>query len=96
MESRMARVEQHNIEQDRRLKNLEHSNEALMELTLVTRELADTVKRLAEIQEKHDNRIASLELEPGKKILKLKDSAITNILMLAVGMLAGSIFDVLF
>lgn len=76
----VAKLQQQNIEQERRLKNLERNNKAIVDLTYVTKELAETVKQLAEIQEKHDKRIDELERAPGENLLKLKNTVVIGIL----------------
>lgn len=71
----LGQMQQQNIEQDRRLKNLERSTETLSELTFITKDLVEAVKNMTEIQKAHSNRLEALERAPGERLLSLKNTA---------------------
>lgn len=77
--SQVARLEQQNTEQDRRIKNLEHNHEAICQLTYVTKNLLEAVKELTSSYEGHEKRLIQLERAPGDKLLKIKDAVILAI-----------------
>ena len=83
----VAKLQQQNKEQDRRLKNLEHSTETLSELTFVTRDLVEAVKNMTEVQRAHSERIELLERAPGDKLVSIKNTFVVAI----VSAVAGSV-----
>lgn len=84
-EAKLAKLEQQNLEQDRRLKNLEHNHEAICQLTFVTQNLLEAVKELTSSYEGHEKRIMQLERAPGDKLLKVKDAFILAIASAVAG-----------
>ena len=48
LEAVVAALKQQNLEQDRRLKNLERTNKAISELTFVTKDLVEAVQKLTQ------------------------------------------------
>lgn len=83
----VAKLQQQNKEQDRRLKNLEHSTETLSELTFITRDLVDAVKNMTEVQKAHSERLELLERAPGDKLVSIKNTFVVAI----VSAIAGAI-----
>ena len=79
-EADIAALKQQNIEQDRRLKNLERTNKAISELTFVTKDLVEAVQKLTEVQQAHDDRLDKLERAPGEHLIKMKDTILVSIL----------------
>lgn len=84
----VARLEQQNKEQDRRIKNLEHSTEALSELTFITRDLVDAVKNMTEVQKAHSERLELLERAPGDKLVSIKNTFVIAIVSAIAGGIA--------
>ena len=72
----LAKLDQQNTEQDRRLKNLEHNHEAICQLTYVTQDLLEAVKELTNSYRGHEQRLLKLERAPGDKLLRIKDAVI--------------------
>lgn len=72
----LAKLDQQNTEQDRRLKNLEHNHEAICQLTYVTQDLLEAVKELTNSYRGHEQRLLQLERAPGDKLLRIKDAVI--------------------
>ena len=70
----VATLKQQNMEQDRRIKNLEHNHDAICQLTYVTKDLLEAVKELTASYENHDKRITQLEKAPGDNLLKIRDA----------------------
>lgn len=91
----IAKLEQQNTEQDRRLKNLEHNHEAICQLTYVTKDLLEAVKELTSSYEGHEKRIMQLEKAPGEKLLKIKDAVILAIASALGGGLITWIFQMI-
>ena len=84
-EALLAKLEQQNLEQDRRLKNLEHTYKAISELTYVTKDLVEAVRKLTEIQQTHDNRLIALEHAQGDHLIKVKSTISLSLLSAACG-----------
>ena len=87
LEAAVAALKQQNLEQDRRLKNLERTNKAISELTFVTKELVEAVQKLTEVQQAHDARLERLERAPGEHLVKIKDTIVVAIISAACGAL---------
>lgn len=85
LEAMVATLKQQNLEQDRRLKNLERTNKAISELTFVTKDLVEAVQKLTEVQQAHDERLARLERAPGDHLIKVKDTIVVGIISAACG-----------
>ena len=59
-----------------------------MQLTVVTKELANTVKQVVEIQKAHTERITYLESRPGRNLINLKNTIVTAIVSACCGGIA--------
>lgn len=81
----VAALKQQNLEQDRRLKNLERTNKAISELTFVTKDLVEAVQKLTEVQQAHDTRLDRLERAPGDHLIKIKDTIVVGLISAACG-----------
>lgn len=91
---RIAKLEQQNNEQDRRLKGLEKNHDAISQLTYVTKDLLEAVKELTSCYDAHEKRLVQLEHAPGTKLLKIKDAIVLALLAALCGGLVTWIINI--
>lgn len=81
------RVEAEDHRQNRRLEILEEQTKQFTDLVLSVRELAQSVKQLAEIQKVQGEKLDELESRDGKMWRRASSLVITSIIGLVVGYL---------
>lgn len=81
------RVEAEDCRQNRRLEILEEQTKQITDLVLSVRELAYSVKQLAEIQKVHGEKLDELESRDGEMWRKVSGYVITSIIGLVIGYL---------
>lgn len=81
------RVEAEDHRQDERLENLEEQTTRFTDLVLSVRELAQSVKQLAEIQKAQGEKLDELESRDGEMWRRVSGYVITSIIGLVVGYL---------
>lgn len=95
-ETLIAKLEQQNIDQDRRLKNLERTYNAISELTYVTKDLVEAVQKLTEVQKIHDDRLITLEHAQGDHLVKIKSTIALSLISALCGAFATWFITTLF
>lgn len=81
------RVEAEDNRQNERLENLEEQTKQFTDLVLSVRELAQSVKQLAEIQKAQGEKLDELESRDGEMWRRVSSYVITSIIGLVVGYL---------
>lgn len=81
------RVEAEDNRQNKRLENLEEQTKQFTDLVLSVRELAQSVKQLAEIQKAQGEKLDELESRDGEMWRRVSGYVITSIVGLIVGYL---------
>lgn len=81
------RVEAEDRRQDKRLEILEEQTKQFTDLVLSVRELAQSVKQLAEIQKAQGEKLDELESRDGEMWRRVSGYVITSIIGLVVGYL---------
>lgn len=81
------RVEAEDNRQNKRLENLEEQTKQFTDLVLSVRELAQSVKQLAEIQKAQGEKLDELESRDGEMWRRVSVCVITSIIGLVVGYL---------
>lgn len=81
------RVEAEDNRQNERLENLEEQTKQFTDLVLSVRELAQSVKQLAEIQKVQGEKLDELESRDGEMWRRVSGYVITSIIGLVVGYL---------
>lgn len=81
------RVEAEDNRQNKRLENLEEQTKQFTDLVLSVRELAQSVKQLAEIQKAQGVKLDELESRDGEMWRRVSGYVITSIIGLVVGYL---------
>lgn len=81
------RVDAEDHRQNERLEILEKQTKQFMDLVLSVRELAQSVKQLAEIQKVHGEKLDELESRDGETWRRVSGCVITSIIGLVVGYL---------
>lgn len=81
------RVEEEDYRQNRRLEILEEQTKQFTDLVLSVRELAQSVKQLAEIQKVQGEKLDKLESRDGEMWRRVSGCVITSIIGLVVGYL---------
>lgn len=81
------RVEAEDNRQNKRLENLEEQTKQFTDLVLSVRELAQSVKQLAEIQKAQGEKLDELESRDGEMWRRVSGYVITSIIGLVIGYL---------
>lgn len=81
------RIEAEDHRQNERLEILEEQTKQFMDLVLSVRELAQSVKQLAEIQKIQDEKLDELESRDGEMWRRVSGYVITSIIGLVLGYL---------
>lgn len=81
------RVEAEDSRQNKRLEILEEQTKQITDLVLSVRELAQSVKQLAEIQKVHGEKLDELESRDGEMWRKVSGYVIISIIGLVIGYL---------
>lgn len=81
------RVEAEDHRQNKRLENLEEQTKQFTDLVLSVRELAQSVKQLAEIQKAQGEKLDELENRDGEMWRRVSCYVITSIIGLVIGFL---------
>lgn len=86
-EERVARIDDENIRQNRRLENLEKGVDKITDLTSSIREMAITLGSMQKELEKQGQRLEAIEDEPAEKWRTLTKTVLTVIASAVIGYL---------
>lgn len=86
-EERVARIDDENIRQNRRLENLEKVVDKITDLTSSIREMAITLGSMQKELEKQGQRLEAIEDEPAEKWKTLTKTVLTVIASAVIGYL---------
>lgn len=94
-EERIAQLEANDKNIFHQLDEIKNEQKDQRKLVIAVEKIATETKQISEKVDRIDNRISIVEAEPGRKYNKYKETIITSIITLIVGLIIGGLFSLI-